>query len=711
MEQYTTEQGVKYWIYATVDEFAAALPKFPITYYSQYKKWLRIPAAFDIETTRIEKRAFMYHWQFALGDKIIMGRTWEQFETLCYYLQNYLQKYDCMLIVWVANLGHEFAFLCKRFTWGKIFARDSHAPLTAETGNLQFREALTLSGIGGLKQLAKNYTTTKKAVNDLDYDTPRNAHTPLTARERGYCIADVAILSEWGEYCFQRWIDCSRKRDRKIPLTATGICRQAVKDAAGEQLDYYKKEARLSYPKTPARYNFIMQYLFRGGYTHANVYWADEVVPDVIGADFTSSYPAVMLHNEYPVGRFFKIILQTDGHEITDPKIDMLCCWFVVKFDHIRSKTNHHIESLHKIIRFENCFRDNGRMIAGDGVIVALTDVDYRIYQMFYEWDNIEIKCAFGCTKARLPEYLLKPLIAAYTTKCDLKRQHMDGTAEYQQAKSLVNSYYGMTVQRLTFSEYTWSPETSWKENSTARPYSDLIRDVFLSPYWGIWVTAHARYQLLKMVHILDPDFAHNNVLYCDTDSIYMIASPDNIAAISAYNQTIEKLNADLPPCCDDLGCFDWIDNRKLYHFKTLGAKRYIKLDSDGHATVTVAGMKGGTYLDSIAYDTPPNEAYFTIERTETDADGNAGKVLKYVPTAAFFGGFENHLLLDMYISGKTTAIYTENPYTDKVCGEEMQEMCGCAIYPIPFEIRMDEAYLYLIQEYHEKERRKPIQF
>ena len=95
----------------------------------------------------------------------------------------------------------------------------------------------------------------------------------------------------------------------------------------------------------------------------------------------------------------------------------------------------------------------------------------------------------------------------------------------------------------------------------------------------------------------------------------------------------------------------------------------------------------------------------------ETDADGNSGKVLKYVPTAAFFGGFENHLLLDMYISGKTTAIYTEKPYTDKVCGEEMQEMCGCAIYPIPFEIRMDEAYLYLIQEYHEKERRKPIQF
>ena len=708
MERIQTDQGVWYRVYTDVSEWAATLRSWPSCYDCQYRKWLRTAASFDIETTRIGKRAFMYHWQFGFGDQIILGRTWDQYQILIYYLQNYLEKYKAHLIVWVANLGHEFSFLCKRFEWKKVFARAPHQPLTADTGYIQYREALSLSGIGGLKQLAKQYTITKKASGDLDYDTQRNSHTPLTEKERGYCIADVAILLEWGEYCLQRWIDSSRKKSRKIPLTSTGICRQAVKDAAGKDLEAVQREARLCYPTTPARYNFIMTWLFRGGYTHANVYWSDEEVPDVIGADFTSSYPAVMLHNQYPVGRFFPINLRTVCDDIKDPKMDSLCIWMIVKFSHIESTTMHHIESMHKIIRSEIAYRDNGRLIAGEGVIVALTDVDYRIYKMFYRWTGMQIIAAWGCNKAPLPEYVTRPLIDAYTQKCELKRQHMDGTPEYQQAKSMVNSYYGMTVQRLSFMDYTYNERDGWQEAPTKRPYSDLIKDVFLSPWWGIWVTAHARYQLLAMVHRLDPDPLHNNVLYCDTDSIYMIASPDNISAIAEYNTEIAKLNASLPVCCDDLGCFDWIDNRKLYRFKTLGAKRYIKLDADGHATVTVAGMRDGTYLDYLAEDDPPDEPYIEIKRQDRDADGNEIDILKYVPISSFFAHFEDHLMLDMYTSGKTTALYTEKPYSAIVAGEEMEEMCGCAIYPIPFEIRMDQMYLDLIEKVH-RERRRPV--
>lgn len=709
MYWYSTKQGVRYRIYEDLHEFAGSLPKWPRTYNSQYRKWLRIPASFDIETTRIGKRAYMYHWQFALGDQIVLGRTWEQYETMLMYLQQYLTKYGAHLIVWVANLGHEFAFLCKRYEWGKVFARETHQPLTADQGMLQYREALTLSGIGGLLQLSKQYTVTKKAKNDLNYDIQRNSHTPLTDIERGYCIADVAILSEWGEYCFTRWIDGSRKMSRKIPLTATGICRQAVKDSAGDKLDDLKREARLCYPKTAREYNFIMEKLFRGGYTHANVYWADEIVSDVIGADFTSSYPAVMLHYDgYPVGRFFKIQLDTDGRYITDHKLHDLACWMIITFTDIQATSMHDIESMHKIIKCSGESVDNGRLISADSITVALTDLDYQIYCMFYKWKSIKIHAAQGCTRGRLPEYVLKPLLDAYVTKCDLKRQHLDGTPEYRQAKSLVNSFYGMTVQRLSFIDYVWTFDEGWKPKPTKRPYSDLIKDVFLSPFWGIWITSRARYMLLNAVHRLDPDFKHNNVLYCDTDSIYMIASPDNISAIVNYNKEIAEHNNDLPECCDDLGCFDWIDNRKLYRFKTLGAKRYIKLDQDGHPTVTVAGMRDGTYLDSMATDDAPDEAYFTIKREIHHDDGTSEEVTRYVTEYDFFHRFADQLLLSMYISGKTTMLCTEKPYHDIVAGEEMSEMCGAAIYPVPFQIHLKDDYIDLIKAAHDK-RRLPV--
>lgn len=58
--------------------FSSTTVKHGIRYYE-------IPCAFDIETTTIvpqedEARpyAFMYQWQFCMGDDVYMGRTWEQ---------------------------------------------------------------------------------------------------------------------------------------------------------------------------------------------------------------------------------------------------------------------------------------------------------------------------------------------------------------------------------------------------------------------------------------------------------------------------------------------------------------------------------------------------------------------------------------------------------------------------------------------------------
>lgn len=705
-----TEQGVRYRIYTDVLEWAETLPKWFSRFTMRYKKWCRIPAGFDIETTRIDREAFMYHWQFSFGDQIILGRYWCDYDNLVDILQTWLHRWKVHLIVWVANLGHEFAFLCNRYDWGNVFAREAHQPITAEQGNIQYRECLTLSGQGGLKNLAKNYTLTKKAVGDLDYSKIRNAETPMTDTEIGYCINDVAILSEWGEYVFQRWVD--GKSPVKIPLTATGICRDAMRTAAGDQLDKIKKQIYLDYPKSAAEYNFIMQYLFRGGYTHANVWWAGDPldgsdwIPDVIGADFTSSYPAVMLHPDcyYPVGGFFRIHLNVKDGRICDQKADRLTWWMLCDITNIRSKSFHHIESVHKIIMADNLARDNGRMVAASKIRVALTDIDYKVYSMFYDWDDITVIRAFGSRRGQLPAYVRQPLIDAYKAKCELKMQHLDHTPEYKNAKSMVNSYYGCTVQRLNFTDWNWSKEAGWTESPSKKGYDKMRSEQVLLPWWGIWVTAWARHRLLTAVHQLDPDEDHNNVIYCDTDSIYMIGSPDNIRAVTDYNALIQPQNDGLPAVCSDLGTFDWIDGRTTYRFRTLGAKRYIKMDADGNPTVTVAGLKYGSYEESICTEEPPDGEHFRIQ-TE-DADGT--KHDRFVSVEDFFHFFRPDLMIDMYVSHKTTCLYRKTAYSAEVDGQIMHEMGGCCIYPIPYKLRMDQVYIDLIQQIHER-RRKPI--
>ena len=60
--------------------------KSVITYYN-------FECGFDIETSSTfiedDKVAFMYMWTFGICDKIVYGRTWEQFLELCKTLQEH----------------------------------------------------------------------------------------------------------------------------------------------------------------------------------------------------------------------------------------------------------------------------------------------------------------------------------------------------------------------------------------------------------------------------------------------------------------------------------------------------------------------------------------------------------------------------------------------------------------------------------------------
>ena len=713
-----------YRIYENTDLFCRqVLRKVKKNYiYDNHQKILRVSCGFDIETTKQDERAYMYHWQFVMNDNVLTGRKWPEFIALINQLNTWCSWQKCIIIIWVANLGHEFAFMGRRFAWKNIFAVDSHQPLKALTGRCEFRECLTISGKGGLANLAKNYTRTQKAKNDLDYDTPRNSMTELTETERGYCYADVEILSEWADYIFTNYPD----KGLAIPMTASGIVRSQIRKAAEEtgHIEDIRKAVTSLYPDRDL-YNFIMRYLFRGGYTHACAWWCYVPYDNIIGADFTSSYPAVMISPEcyYPVTPFVETDLECDGHTVTDPRLQERCCWFIADFFDIERTMMHTIESKHKIIDHTGASFDNGRLIKAVQIRVALTELDYETYTKFYKWGSMRILRSWTAFRGHLPGYMLRPLMTAYKQKARMKAAGLDNTTEYQNYKAVVNSFYGCTVTRLKYTVWKYNQGEpfmlngrligtgDWYDESTAKTYSQLISKQLLSPFFGIYCTAWARKRLLDTVYALDWNQDMCSVLYCDTDSIYMLDTPRNRKIIEEYNAHIYQVNAIFEPEFFDLGAFDWIGADKKtgepghYRFKSLGAKRYVK-HKDGVTEVTIAGLPKGALEKKLVRPFNDTGNCYIAYRNPKKKEGMIG----WVDIDELFDTFNDGMLLTCEESMKTRAVYSPEPYEDTIIDEQgnievMHEESGVAIVDTLFTLKIDEIYAEMIEQYAEERR------
>ena len=631
---------------------------------------------FDIETTNMidrennVKEAYMYHWQFSFNDIVIYGRKWKEFK----YIINKIEKVNgfrdnVKMIVWVANLSFEFQFIRKWLHVTRLFAKEERQPLLVEhNGWLQFREALSISG-GNLEQLAKDYCTTQKLVGDLDYSIKRNSCTLLTDKEKAYCENDVVILKEFSEYIFNKYII----PNRKIPMTKTGILRDEVK-ANIKDLKKVNDIMMQLFPNEK-EYRICMNWLFRGGYVHSNVLHTGMMLYDVHSYDITSSYPAVMLHNDnYPVSRFAKKEINSEN------ELQELCgkyaAYFIAEFENIKNKTLHSIESRNKIIDFsKDAVFDNGRLVKASYIKAMLTDIDYKIYNIFYQWDEINITFCKYAKRGKLPKYLLLTLTEEYTKKATLKKQGKQETTEYMISKQKVNSFFGMCVTRFHFDNIVYE-----KDEWTTTNDFDYLKEVskqFLSPFWGIWITANARYNLLSNLHKIGED-----AVYCDTDSIKFLNADKHMQVFEEWNKNMIAINKAM--CAErnldfdifsDLGCFD-LDG-KYEQMKTLGSKRYL-VKENGKYKATIAGL--------------PKKVIPTLAEKGINP----------------FDIFQNEMEIDFSQSRKLTTCYNDNETSCMVDGDLMTEKSSVALYEIPFKLSITNEYknyINYIMQYYERKR------
>ena len=637
-----------------------------------------IYAGFDIETTNVIdreqniKNAFMWIWQFSFQSFIIIGRTWEEFtELLCKIIvANNLNKRKRLLLP-IANLSFEFQFFRKHFDEIKVFAKQERQPISALLYDcIDCRDVLAISG-GSLASLAKNYTQTQKRKGDLDYNILRNKSYKPTDTEYQYIYNDVIILNEFSRYLFDTFI----KPRHFLPLTKTAIIREEMK--AGMSAED-KQNILDGYPSF-LDYEILMNKVFRGGYVHASAANTDIILLLEKMFDFTSSYPAVMLHFlGFPYGQpkeIFNVSRETMLKKLHDDKR----FYFKVRFKNIRAVLGHSIESKNKCETEGKAIFDNGRVYKADYLIAYLTDYDFRIYNMFYKWDKMDILEFYEFPETGpLPDYVLNPMKKYYIKKAQLKKAGLP----YALEKEMVNSFYGAMVTRLYKMEIDYKNK-KWSTCSDNFDFYKIRKKQFLLPQWGVYITAVARYNLLRTIYKIDKIRAVPNCTLSDTDSV-KLKRYDKVSreTITKWNNKMSELNKDLPPEFWDLGflddetakiattVFDMGDGLKMkigkpkVKFKTLGAKRYIYEGKNG-VVVTVAGL-------------PKNALQKYCKRLNKD----------------IFEIFSTFTQVPFDESDKLTTAYNDEETSAVVNGEEMRELSSVALYEIPFTMRVLQNYI-----------------
>ena len=674
---------------------------------------------------------FVYHIQFAIGERYFTFRTFGDFSNFLYRLLCELNEMSDdenkpKLIIWVANLSHEWSFMkntLKDYNITKIFAKNRREPLLIEVDNLiQFREAIGLFG-HSLADISKNWCTKyKKLSGDLDYNKVRTFNTPLDDTESAYCKNDVLVLTEMHENVFKAYT-----RENGViylPYTTSGFVRLKLKEQI--ENDEYLTEYRSQNPKfekynnvkmlkifnrniytTADDWNILRSFGFSGGVVGSNIDSVGKELHNIKCADITSDYPYQMLSKSFPTGP-----IATGGKkEWLNALNDHKPAFALVRIELMKSNTDHAFLSKHKILNIKrnnaefyarhgeprNTIFNNGKLMTGENIVIIINDVDYSIYRKAYDIKNMTVlKCwFFPWGYHKLPDWLTSCVISDYITKSKLKKE-MGHAAQsnivYRDAKARCNTYYGTLSTRpedifnMLDALSLFTPEKEFT-------FDDLRKNTWLNPYWAFYVTSYARKMLIEKI-IEYPDC----IVQYDTDSLYYKDNKQGKElekALQAHNEKCMKANArrfknvENNEFLDDLGTWDFDD---IYsRFLCLGAKKYIK-EQNGEIITVIAGLPKSAIPKEIVTKQLQNpfEYYnsFTAEK---------GKII-------IENMFHNKLA-----SAYSDVNYTKFvPITDYKNETVLQPVSSYhALLPIDFTLGLAEDYLKLIKQFRNKKTLK----
>lgn len=492
-----------------------------------------IPACDYLKLSENEKKdgvymSCMYIWQLSINEVVYYGRTWEELDDFFFKLNDVIPERK---IIFIHNLAFEFQFMKSAFVFTDVMARKSRKPMKCyiEDYNLEFRCTYLMSNCS-LKYVAEVFNLPiQKLVGDLDYKLIRTPATKLYENELQYCEHDCLIIYHY----ILRELETYPNVD-KIPLTSTGHVRRELKELVSKDYNY-KNKVKKAINIDPHVYNLLQQ-AFMGGYTHANWIYTDEILENVDSWDFTSSYPYVMVTYKYPATEFRKCKI-TKAEEM----LDKFAYIVVVRFKEINSKYDNNFISASKCRNMENVIYDNGRIMSADQIEITLTDVDFKLILDAYDNKGYEIIECYFSFYDYLPLQFINFVLDKYVNKT--KYKDVEGMeVHYIKEKNKFNALYGMSVTNTIRDNVVYDDVNGWDEiplsnDEIETALLDEKKNAFLSFAYGVWVTAHARNNLLRCMMQLDEYTA-----YSDTDSLKLLDGYDK-TIIDKYNkQVVERI-------------------------------------------------------------------------------------------------------------------------------------------------------------------------
>lgn len=565
---------------------------------------------YSIEDYRpIEKVACPYIYMFGVEDTVYYGREFRELHDVF----KSIADPNLTKICYIHNLAFEFAWLLNiiaehNLTISDMCARDVKKPIQfkIEEYNIIFRCSYMLTNLS-LERASKEYTTLSKKVGDLDYSLERSPLTRLTKKELGYCEYDIRCLYHIVKHFREEYNHLFL-----IPLTSTGIVRQALRERVG--FHYIKRQQALVPP--PDIYLKLWA-TFSGGFTHANILRSNRVLNNVESEDEASAYPSILCTEEFPYTPFMRVPVK---HFFKPRARDGACYMLLVEFHNLKSRYYNHYLQKAKIFPKpdeNNCIEDNGRLVSLDYGNMYITDIDYDIIRKNYAGD-IKIKECYKSYKRYLDKEVIKFILSLYSNKTTLKNvKGME--AIYRRDKGRLNSCFGMSVtnalkQSSNYENGFWSH----KELTNDFIESKLVdmKKSFSTLFFyavGVWVCAYGRKRLFDI--ILSSKDMDRDVVYCDTDSIKFLNREKHQDIFLTYNNDmIEKYRA-VCEVYDDINISDFMpaDPQGILHplgffefdgfyteMVTLGAKKYCyREDGELHITVSGVSKKGVKALNN----------------------------------------------------------------------------------------------------------------
>lgn len=611
-------------------------------------------STFDIETTSLDKEAFMYMFGWCIGEDVIIGRTWEEFLEIVEHIKYHFRGKH---VVYCHNLPFEFQFIRNFMEWDKTFSVAKRKIVKAVSDNLEFRCSYKLSNMS-LKRFCENEGAfyQKQSGEEFDYREIRYPWTGLEDKHYVYQYCDVRGLHQ----CIEKLLESDTLRS--IPMTSTGYVRREC------------REAVLSNPinRKMIKEGEISEYIYallraarRGGDTHVSPIYTGEILENVDSYDKASSYPYEMMTKEFPMGQFVRV----SKYERSEKHAFLMR----ISFTNIRVKSLKHEAyiSIAKCIKRSKFINDNGRILKAEYIEIAMTDLDYEIILDCYDFDELDFIEVYCARTAMLPKELREVIMDYFDKKTNLK-----GVDDYfyTKSKNKLNSIFGMMLTDICMDVIQYIDD-EWKEGTT--PISELLYKYFSSEksfllyQWGVWVTAWARYDLYELKRELR-DFT----TYSDTDSWKLLKGYDK-EVIEKINQRIreEAERFDIKPYVlrGDKKVYlgVWEYEETIEKFKTLGAKKYA-IENNGRCKVTVSGLskeKGSEYITRIG----------GIEK------------------------FKEGLLFSEADSGRTYSIYNDVhvPYYLDIGGRKILTASSVAIHDTTYVLGLTGEYEDLIKLIH----------